>query len=67
MKGIFTICASRGQENIAKLCMIQKGDTHTVQEDTASAEGHTLGDPSKVQGGFLGELVPKLTLKGFIF
>lgn len=49
------------------MCMIQKGDTHTVQEDTASAEGHTLGDPSKVQGGFLGELVPKLTLKGFIF
>ena len=48
--------------------MIQKGThTHAVQENVASAEGRTLGDPSKGQGGFLGELVPKLTLKGFIF
>ena len=61
------MCLKRTGEHRESVYDPERGHTHTVQEDTASAEGHTLGDPSKVQGGFLGELVPKLTLKGFIF
>ena len=41
--------------------------THTVQENVASAEGHTWETTLRCREGFLGELVPKLSLKGFTF